>query len=55
MTAVKISRDEATKRTKAFLEDLADQGWLIHVYYQRKKFRLEPLRSMELHTRKRPS
>jgi hypothetical protein len=50
---VKIPREEATRKTKAFLEDLAEQGWLLHVYYNRKKFRLEPLRSMELHTRKR--
>lgn len=55
MPEVKISREEATRKTREFLEDLAGQGWLIHVYYHRKKFRLEPLRTMELHARKKPT
>lgn len=50
---VKISRQEATRRTREFLEGLAGEGWLLHVYYSRKKFRLEPTRTVELHARKR--
>lgn len=50
MPDVKISRKEATERTSAFLNDLAEQGWVVHVYYSRKKFRLEPLHAAETGT-----
>ncbi len=53
MPEVKISREAATKKTREFLEDLAGEGWLIHVYYSRKKFRLEPACSVELRSAKK--
>jgi hypothetical protein len=47
MPEVRISREAATKKTREFLEELAGEGWLIHVYYSRKKFHMEPVKSVE--------
>lgn len=55
MPEVKVSRGEATRLVKEFLGTLGDSGWLLHVYYSRKKFRLEPRKSVELYAGKKPT
>lgn len=34
----KVSRVEATKRVKEFLQELADHGWYLHVQYSTAEF-----------------